>query len=53
MYELSIANRLLCAAGCDIRADLLLIFPLLAVVSFVALAGTVVRLLERQTKPGS
>jgi hypothetical protein len=40
-YEYLIFVRFLCSGDCSIRVDLLVIYPLLLVVSFVALWNTV------------
>lgn len=37
LYETGIRLRLLCSGECDIRIDLLVIYPLLAAVSVIAL----------------
>jgi hypothetical protein len=36
LYELGMKHRLLCGGECNIRVDLLLIYPVLAVLSLVA-----------------
>lgn len=41
LYEYGMKVRLLCTGECNIRVDLLLIYPLLAVVSFIGAAAVV------------
>jgi hypothetical protein len=36
-YETAMARRILCSGECNIRVDLLLLYPLLAVISFAAI----------------
>jgi hypothetical protein len=43
VYESLMAARVLCSAECNIRIDLLALYPLLAVVSLVALIELAVR----------
>lgn len=50
LYELAVQNRILCSKGCDIRVDLIFMFPLLIIVSFVAIAGAAARLIRRGSK---
>jgi hypothetical protein len=38
-YELSMKLRILCTGECNIRVDLLLFYPLLAIVSVMAVAA--------------
>ena len=38
-YELAMQRRWLCTGECNIRADLLLIYPLLALLSLAAMAS--------------
>lgn len=39
LYEQGMKSRLLCSGECNIRVDLLLIYPVLAVASLAALLG--------------
>jgi len=43
-YEYSIHRRWLCSGECDIRADLLLLYPLLALVSAAAIVAALLAL---------
>jgi hypothetical protein len=38
-YETAMARRILCSGECDIRVDLLLIYPLLIAVSLAAVVA--------------
>ncbi len=42
IYEYAMHDRILCTGECNIRVDLLVIYPALAVVSLVALGAAVV-----------
>jgi hypothetical protein len=46
-YEYSLKLRILCSGECNIRVDLLLLYPLLLVLSVVALLGYGLSLRER------
>ncbi len=48
-YQFAMKLRILCSGECNIRVDLLLIYPVLAVSSLVALAIAV----RAMSKPGS
>ena len=52
-YEFAMHRRLLCSGECNIRVDLLLLYPILWVVSLTALiAGIVTIRRQRTPKPG-
>ena len=40
-YETGMARRILCSGECNIRVDLLLLYPILAVLSLAALVAAV------------
>lgn len=46
-YELAMKFRILCSGECNIRVDLLLIYPLLALVSMLALGFAVAEFIKR------
>ena len=48
LYEFSMQLKLLCAGECNIRVDLLLVYPLLMIISTVALAIYLKQLINRQ-----
>ena len=50
LYELAIQSRILCSGECDIRVDLIFIFPLLIIVSLIALAGAAVQIIRRRSR---
>ena len=43
MYEESVRRRILCSGACDVRVDLLLLYPLLTTLSLAGLLGAAVR----------
>lgn len=43
LYELAMHARLLCSGECNIRVDLLLIYPALAILSVVAVVAVLAR----------
>jgi len=47
-YEYSIRWRWLCSGECDIRVDLLLIYPVILLISLVAVVGAAVAVLRRR-----
>ena len=49
-YEYAMQRRWLCTGECDIRVDLLLLYPLLIVLSLAAVASTIRGLIR---KPGA
>lgn len=51
-YELAMRYRILCSGDCNIRVDLLLIYPILLVVSLIA-AGATVRAIYTKHKTGA
>ena len=53
IYEYAMHDRILCSGECNIRVDLLVIYPALAVVSFVALgvSATALRARSRRSRP--
>jgi len=53
-YEWSMKLRILCSGECDIRIDLLALYPLLAILSLIALVAASWSLLKptRPTEPG-
>jgi len=51
VYEYGMRRRWLCTGECNIRVDLLLLYPLLAVASLVALV-VALRAIARAAKPG-
>jgi hypothetical protein len=46
-WELTIKLRWTCSGDCDIRVDLLLLYPVLLAISVLAIVSAVVRLLRR------
>jgi hypothetical protein len=44
LYEESVRRRIICAGECNIRVDLLLLYPLLIALSLAALFGAAARL---------
>jgi hypothetical protein len=53
IYEYAMHQRILCSGECNIRVDLLLIYPVLAVTSVVglAIAGASLRARPRDPRP--
>jgi hypothetical protein len=51
VYELGMQQRWLCTGECNIRVDLLLIYPLLAVVSLAGLVSAARRRPDRTPAP--
>jgi hypothetical protein len=51
VYEYTLYRRWLCSGECDIRVDLLLIYPVLLLISVAALVLLVVSLLRRRRYP--
>ena len=51
VYESLMAARVLCSGECNIRIDLIALYPLLAVVSLVALVELAIRALRRKPRP--
>jgi hypothetical protein len=49
LYEEGMRRRILCSGECNIRVDLLLIYPILLVISVVAMAAA----LRRRRPPAS
>lgn len=47
LYELGMKYRILCSGECNIRIDLLVVYPLLLVVSVLALASVLLVLWQR------
>ena len=52
IYEYAMQERILCSGECNIRIDLLVIYPVLAVASLIALGVAGVRLRARSRRPG-
>jgi len=52
IYEYAMKERLLCSGECDIRIDLLVIYPVLAVTSLFGLGVAGVGLRARLRRPG-
>src|ERR1044072_1274327 len=51
VYEYTLYRRWLCSGECDIRVDLLLIYPVLLLLSVAALVLLVVSLVRRRRHP--
>jgi hypothetical protein len=51
VYESLMAARVLCSGECNIRIDLIALYPLLAVVSLIALVELAIRALRRKPRP--
>jgi hypothetical protein len=53
VYELLVQRRVLCSGDCDIRVDLLLIYPALGGLSLLALVAGSVRVRQSRRRPSS
>ena len=53
LYELAMKRRILCTGECNIRVDLLLVYPLLALLSLVAAIQALRTALRRSKAEGT